>query len=156
LYVARVPDVDVEPPVCIDVDEGDARRPGPFAGDPCPSRYVREAEPALVQVESVLPQVRGKHQLRKPVAREVPQRHAAAVVEVAVLEDVLVGCIDDPVFESNAGIAGGKLAEELIACRGRLTRPGRPVRAGGDDAEARCRDREADAEAGCPPHAKVP
>jgi hypothetical protein len=126
-----------------------------FAGDPCPFRYVREAEPALVQVESVLPQVRGEQQLGQSVAREVPQRHAAAVVEVAVLEDVEVGRIDDPVFESNARIAGGKPAEELVACRGRLTRLGSPVRAGGGGAEAKRRDCKAEA-AACPPHSEVP
>ncbi len=156
LYIPRVRDMDVEPSVAVDVDEGDARRPGPLAGDPCPFRYVREAEPALVQVESVLPQVRGEQQLRKSVAREVPQRHAAAVVEVAVLEDVMVGCLDDPVFESNARIAGGKLAEELIACRGGLTRPGRPVRAGEGDTDAKRHNRKVKAEAGRSPHTKVP
>jgi hypothetical protein len=121
-HIPGIRDIDVEPAIRVEIHKGDARGPGSPPFDPCLSGHVSESEAAVVQKESVLPQVRGQQQLGKTVAGEVPQRHAASVVEVAVREDVEVGAVDDPILESNASITGGEQGEEPVSGRGRLTR----------------------------------
>jgi hypothetical protein len=99
----------------------------PVAQDPVP------AQPVGVQI--------GREQeLRQPVPGEVAQRHPAAVVVVAIGEDVQFAGIDEAVLEADAGIAGWELGEEAAVCRRCLVREtlrGSPVRAGAAGHEVR-------------------
>src|SRR5439155_23931743 len=80
-----------------------------------------------------------QHDLRQAVAREIGDRRAAAVVEVAVGEDVERLRLLEPVLEPDAGGGRRQLREELVS-RGRervVRRPGGTpgrIRAGGEQA----------------------
>ena len=109
--VAGVADVDVEQPVAVHVGEGDSGGPESLAADPRFIGHVLELEVALVQVELVPVLVGGEHDLGKSISIEVADRHATAVVEIAVGEDVQLRRGFDAVFEVHPGIAGGKQRE---------------------------------------------
>ena len=106
-HVSGVADVDVEESVTVDVGEGDPRRPEPLARDPRPLGHIREAEVTLVQVQPVCTEVRREQEFRQTVAGEVAQRHPAAVVVVAIGEDIQLASIGEAVLEADACIAGG-------------------------------------------------
>ena len=126
LDFAGVADVEVEPAVAVHVGESDAGGPAlavqaGFRGD------VAEAELPLVQVQPGAAEIRGEHDFGEPVAAHVPQRHPAAVVEVAVGEDVQLGGGGEAILEVDAGVAGGQQREQSASGRGRLTRERRTV-----------------------------
>ena len=116
LHVPGVADVDVEQPVAVHVGEGDARGP-PLAVQARLLGHVAEAELPFVQVEARAAQVRREHDLRQAVAGEIPQRDAAAVVVVAIGEDVQIAGFGQAVLEADAGIARGEQREEVVVGR---------------------------------------
>src|SRR6185437_9367663 len=73
----------------------------------------------LVEVKPRSVLVGGQHHVRQAVAVEIAGRHTAAVVEIAVGEDVQLRGILDPVLEPDSSIAGGKPGEEMSINGGR-------------------------------------
>ncbi len=129
-----VADVDVQPAVAVDVGDGDAGRPGPGVRDAGCGRDVPEVEAAEVQVESGAALVGREHHLRQAVARQVTERDAAAVVVVAVGEDVELAALGEAVLEHDAGLAGGEAGEQRGTSGG--SAPLVAPRAGGGEARA--------------------
>ena len=134
-----VTDVDVEPAVAVHVGEGDAGRP-PLAVQPGLGGDVAEVELPLVQVQPRAALIRREHDLREAVAGEVAERDAAAVVVVAIGEDVQVAGVGEAVLEADAGVARGQQGEETAVGRGRGAGrhfPGGPARARAPGEQAR-------------------
>src|SRR5438445_302668 len=73
-----------------------------------------------------------KHDLRQAVTRQVADPDSAAVVEVAISEDVHVVGLGQAILESDAGVAGGEQGEEPAVGGGRCAGPG-GAGAGGDE-----------------------
>src|SRR2546422_10858324 len=61
----------------------------------------------LVQVQPGAALIRRQHDLRQAVAAEVAERDPAAVVVVAIGEDVQVAGVGEAVLEADAGITRG-------------------------------------------------
>ncbi len=125
--IAGVAHVDVQQAVAVDVGEGDPGSPEPLTGHTGLPGHISKPVRAQVQVQPVVVQVRREEELRQPVAGEVAERDAAAVVVVAVGEDVQLGGVDQAVLEAHAGVLRGEPGEEPVAYRGRLTREAVPV-----------------------------
>ena len=104
---AGVADVDVEQSIAIDVGHGYSSGPGSFAANTGFVGDVPELKVALVDVELIPVQVRGEHHLGQAIPIEVAYRHAAAVVEIAVGEDVHLGRVFDAIDESDPRVARG-------------------------------------------------
>ncbi len=117
---AGVADVEVQQPVAVHVREGHAGRPGIPADQPGRFRHIAEPEAALVQVQAEPLLVGGEEQLRQPVTGEVAERDAAAVVVVAVGEDVQLARVHEAVLECDAGVRRRQLREEPAIGSGRL------------------------------------
>ena len=116
LSLPGLADVDVEPAVAVHVGERDTSGPRPLGmrhartpGD------VAEREVPFVQIHARPVEIRREDDLGQTVAGEITDRHAAAVVEVAVGEDVEIGRRLEPVLEADARRAGGEAREELAA-----------------------------------------
>ena len=137
LHEAGVTDVEIEPAIAVHIGEGDAGRPARavqagLRGD------VAEVELPLVQVQPGAAEVRREDNLREPVAGQVPDRDAAAVVVVPVSEDVEVAGFGEAILEADAGITRGEPGEQRPGRRGGFTRERRPVptRAAGPEGDA--------------------
>ena len=129
---AGVADVDVEQPVAVHVGEGDAGGPAP-AVQPGLGGDVAEAKLAFVQVQPGAALIRGEHDLGQAVAGQVAEGDAAAVVVVAVGEDVQVVRVSETILEADAAVARGEQGEQM-AVGGRRGRRG-GGRATGQEAE---------------------
>ena len=127
-----VADVNVEPPVAVHVGEGDAGGPSlvPQAGL---LGDIAEAELALVEIQPRPAQIRGQHDLGEPVARQVAERRPAAIVVVAVGEDVQLAGVGEAILEADAGVTGGEPGEQPAV--GRRERGIRACGAAGEQAE---------------------
>ncbi len=118
---ARVADVDVEPFVPVHVGHGHAGGPGARAGHPGRRRHVLEPPVALVQVEPVVVLIGGEVEVLVPVAVEVPNGHPAAVVVIAVGEDIGVFGVGQFVGKVDVGVGRGQFREERFARLSRRT-----------------------------------
>src|SRR3989442_1124832 len=72
----------------------------------------------------VPPWLRSEHDLGQAVAVQVPDRHPATVVEVAIGEDVQVVGLGEAILESDPGVAGGEQREQGAAGGRRRGGPG--------------------------------
>ena len=95
-------DVDVDQPVAVDVGHGDAGLPTYGIRHPCFFGDVLEAVVPKIAIELVGTEVGGEVEIGEPVAVDVTDRDAGAVVVVQVVEDVEVGLLGQRVRESNA------------------------------------------------------
>src|SRR4029077_6312560 len=95
------------------VGHRDAGLPAVGIGHPRALGDVLETVVALVKVALVEPHVRRAVEDRHPVIVDVAHRHATAVVEVQVLEDVEGGVVGEPVGERDAGALLGEALEQL-------------------------------------------
>jgi hypothetical protein len=86
--VADAGDIDVEPPVAVDVGHRDPGLPALGVRHTGVLGDILEAEVPRVAIETVGPQVRREVQVRQAVAIDVSGRYAAAVVVVQVVQDV--------------------------------------------------------------------
>ena len=129
---AGVADVDVEQSVAIHVGQRDAGGPAP-AVQPGLGRDVPEPEFPFVQIQSGATEIRCEHDLGQPVPGEVAQGDAAAVVVIAIGEDVQVVRVRETILEAHAGVARWQEREQM-AVGGRRGRGG-GRRATGQQAE---------------------
>src|SRR5258706_11122126 len=104
--------MDVELAVAVDVRQRPARRPSTGFGDAGVLRDVAKLKVAEVQVELRAVLVGGEDDLGQAVAGEVAEGHAAAVVKVAVGEDVQVAGVGETIREADAGVARGEERSE--------------------------------------------
>jgi hypothetical protein len=112
--IAGVADVDVEQAIAVHVGHGHSRGPVSFAAHPGFIGDVLELEMAFVEVEFISVQVRREHHLRETVTIEVADRHATAVVEIAVGEDVHLRCVLDAIDEAHPRITRGHHREKMV------------------------------------------
>ena len=98
-------DVDVEFAVVVHIRERDPCGPAIALADARFLRDVAELEVTEVEVELRAVLVGCKHDLGQPVSGEVADRDAAAVVEIAVGEDVEIARLGEAVGEGDAGVA---------------------------------------------------
>ena len=136
-HFAGLAHVDVESPVAVHVGQRDACGPRPVLVPQARlSSDVPKVELPLVQVQPRAALIGGEHDLRQPIARQVADRDAAAVVEITVGEDVQVVGLGETILESHAGVAGGEQGEQPAVSGGRCGGPG-GTRAGGDETHSR-------------------
>ena len=102
---ARVADVDVEPAVAVDVGKRNPGCPGPRPSETGLVGDVPEMKFSLVQIQPDTALIRAEHDFGQTVARKVADCDAAAVVVVAVGENVVVARVGEPVFEPHARVA---------------------------------------------------
>src|SRR5206468_6416039 len=133
--VAGVANVDVEPSVAVDVGQRDTGRPRPLLAESCLGGDVAEPKLAFVEVELRPALVGREDDLWQPIACEVADRYAAAVIEIAVGEDVEVARLGQLIAERDAGLGGGEAREERGARRARRSAAGAGTR--GEDGNGR-------------------
>ena len=100
--VIHTGDVDVEAPVAVDVGHRDAAFPSHRIRDAGAGGDVFEPEVAEVAIEVVRAQVRGEVEIDEAVAIDVARRHAAAIVEVQIVDDVHRGVFGEHVGECDS------------------------------------------------------
>src|SRR5207249_7824401 len=94
-------------------------RPGPLCTEPGFVGDISETKLAFVEVKLRPALVGREDDLWQPIAGEVADRHAAAVIEIAVGEDVEVARLGQLIAECDAGLGGGQAREKRGARRAR-------------------------------------
>src|SRR5579859_2157488 len=92
--MSRVADINVEPAVPIDIRHDHAGAPLLFGGgEACSCRDVFELPVAFVEVEFITPHVGGEKNVGESVVIDISDGYAAAVIEVAIAENIEVGFV---------------------------------------------------------------
>ena len=86
-------DVDVQQAVLIDVHQGDARRPRALGGHVGSHRYVFKPEIPLIEVQPVSHPIAREVQIRPPIAVDIADADAAAVVDIKEIERIHEGVV---------------------------------------------------------------
>lgn len=116
-FIARVANIDVEQTVGVQIHHDDPGAPEFCADHARLFRDIFKLKIAFVEVQLVLAHVGSKEHIGKAVVVHVADGHAAAVVEIAVTEDVEIFGILDFVNEGDAGFVGRDLFKKGIGGR---------------------------------------
>jgi hypothetical protein len=100
--VAHTRHEDVDIAITVDVGHRDARLPADGIRHTGTGGNVLEAVVAFVQVEAIGADVGCEIEIRKPVVVDVPDRDAAAVVVVEIIENVERGVFRKTIRERDA------------------------------------------------------
>lgn len=103
--MSGVADIDVEPTVAVDVRHDDAGAPLLFGGgEPCLFRNVLKMPVAFVEIELIGPHIGGEEYVGEAVVVDVADGYAAAIVEVAIVDNVGGIGVDYFIDEIDAGV----------------------------------------------------
>ena len=107
-----VADVKIEPAVAIHVGEREAGRPWLVLSKAGRRRDVAEAKFPFIEVQRRAVLIASEDDFWQPIARQVTDRDAAAVIEIAIYEHVHRVRLGDVIFEPDAGVRRRHLREE--------------------------------------------
>jgi hypothetical protein len=103
-HVAGIADIDIQPPVVVDIDQHDAGAPHAVLPEPGFCGGVFEMEIAFIEIDLIIAHIGRENDVGKAVIIQIADGYAAAVIKIAEEKAIFQLVVDHLVIEIDAGV----------------------------------------------------